>query len=85
MAGSKSRTNNITHTHVVVAVLDQERNPLSPDVGLASGSEDPIPRPAHVRKDLAVPERPPRETVDDGDGLGVMPGYGVEDGQLRQR
>lgn len=74
-------------TYVIVAVLYQKRNPLAVQVvtiGPPPRLQQPVPRPAHVAKQPAVGEAPARERVDHGEGVGVVAGYGFEDGQARQ-
>lgn len=45
-------------TYIVVAVLHKEGNTLAVDVVLACRFEEPVAHPAHVAKQLAVPESP---------------------------
>lgn len=71
-------------TYIVVAVLHEEGNALAVDVIPACGLEEPVAHPAHVAKQLAVPEGPLGGRVDDHGRLRVMTRDGLEHGQSRQ-
>lgn len=71
-------------TYIVVAVLHEEGNALAVDVVLACRFEEPVAHPAHIAKELAVPERPLGGRVDDHSRVRVMARDGLEDRQSRQ-
>lgn len=68
-----------TLTNIVIAILNQERNPLTVKVGAAPGLPESVPDAAHIAKQLAIGERPAGQGVDHGGGLRVMAGDGLKD------
>lgn len=71
-------------TYIVVAVLHEEGNALAMDVIPACGFEQPVAHPAHIAKQLAVPEGPLGGRVDDHGRVRVMARDGLKDRQSRQ-
>lgn len=71
-------------TYIVVAVLHEEGNALAVNVIPACGLEQPVAHPAHIAKQLAVPEGPLGSRVDDHRRVRVMARDGLEHGQSRQ-
>ena len=72
-------------THIIVAVLDQERDALAVQVVSPRSLVQAVPDLANVAQQLPVPEPTSAVRVDDGGRVRVMAGNRLEHGQLRER
>lgn len=69
-------------TYVVIAILSQERDPLSLDTVRLGGQR--LLRSQHIPDKIPISKAPARDTVHDGRAGQVVVLEGAEQGQIRE-